>query len=431
VWQKKKLVGAKYTSYVPVWLKQDQLHIAKGQIPGSLKHELVHVLAKQFGNYLIHASWSVGLVEGLAVALNGGQSPVSTIDEIVASEKPYPTAKQMKHALSFWGFYEGSATVSYIQSGSFVLYLLDNYPVKDFKQAYRTDNVEKAYQTSFKKLVNGWHQVLDTVKVDSTDRIVATALYAVPSLFQQKCPHVQSFAARQLDRFRYYMAVKDTLRALSYLNRLHKLFLKHNFSGGLKATWAYLQLKTGHAQKVQQTASLSDNSVDALLLDADAFAMGDKKKTAAHYISRAAQLLSQNPDSALQKALHTRLNQRDWRNYRAIIYHQKAVRDSIFTALDVHSQARALQQVINHQNWGLLQRYAAAILQRPLSALYFDTYNRTIQWLAYLGNHSAAYRLLQKVNALPLRKRYRQRLAETRKWVHFMKNRSSVKVEQK
>ncbi|HYW34536.1 MAG TPA: hypothetical protein VE868_03940, partial [Balneolaceae bacterium] len=58
-WQKKELVGAKFTSYVPVWLKQDQLHIAKQQIPSSLKHELVHVLAKQFGNKLFNASWSI------------------------------------------------------------------------------------------------------------------------------------------------------------------------------------------------------------------------------------------------------------------------------------------------------------------------------------------------------------------------------------
>ena len=65
-WQKKKLVGAKFTSYVPVWLEQDQLHIAKEHLEGVLKHELVHVIAKQFGHEFFNASMSVGLVEGLA-----------------------------------------------------------------------------------------------------------------------------------------------------------------------------------------------------------------------------------------------------------------------------------------------------------------------------------------------------------------------------
>src|SRR5699024_3558595 len=77
-WQKKELVGAKFTSYVPVWLEQDQLHIAKQQIESSLHHELVHVLAKQFGNQLFNASWSIGLVEGIAVALAPDKSLTST-----------------------------------------------------------------------------------------------------------------------------------------------------------------------------------------------------------------------------------------------------------------------------------------------------------------------------------------------------------------
>src|SRR5699024_8386035 len=34
-WQKKRLAGAKFTSYMPVWLSRDQLHIAKQQIKGS------------------------------------------------------------------------------------------------------------------------------------------------------------------------------------------------------------------------------------------------------------------------------------------------------------------------------------------------------------------------------------------------------------
>jgi hypothetical protein len=207
--------------------------------------------------------------------------------------------------------------------------------------------------------------------------------------------------------------------------------LKRKLSGGLNATWAYLQLKTKHPQKVQQAARLNSLSVDMLLFDADAFAMNGKRQAAARYVSRAAQLLKQYPDSVLQKALHTRQNQKDWSYYRAIIYHQKSVSDSVFATLDVHTQARALRQALNHQNWNRMQRYAAAILQRSLNSLYFDIYNRAIQWLAYLGNHSAAYRLLHKVNGLPLRRRYRQRLAQTRKWVHFVEIQSSVKNNNK
>jgi hypothetical protein len=420
VWQKQRLVGAKYTSYVPVWLKQDQLHIAKQQIPGSLKHELVHVLAKQFGNHLIHASWSIGLVEGLAVALSGGQSSVSTINEIVRSEKPYPTAKQMKQALSFWGFYKGRAAVGYIQSGSFVKYLLNNYPVKEFKQAYRSGNIEKAYHTSFKKLVDGWYQALDTVAVDRTDRNIATALYSVPSLFQQKCPHVQSYAARKLDRFHYFMALQDTSTALLYLGQLHKKLMQQHLRSSINSRWIYLQLKTNHPKKARHHASLTDKSVENLLLYADAFAMSGDTAAARQYVNRSSHILQKAPNSILELSLWTRQNQNTWTYYRAIVYHQKAVTDSVFKTLDTHTQARALRQAINQQHWERLQRYSRMILRNSLKINYFDTYNRTIQWLGYLGYHSTANKLLQKVNTLHLRKRYQQRLSGTQKWVQFV-----------
>ena len=77
-WRKKELVGAKFTSYVPVWLDQDQMHIAKEHLDQVLKHELVHVLTKQFGNTLFNASWSIGLIEGVAEAIAKDASSIST-----------------------------------------------------------------------------------------------------------------------------------------------------------------------------------------------------------------------------------------------------------------------------------------------------------------------------------------------------------------
>src|SRR5699024_5824570 len=97
-WQKKKLVGAKFTSYVPIWLSRDQLHIARQQLSSSLKHELVHIVAKRIGNRLFNGSWSVGLIEGRAVAIDGGSSPSTAIEQRVASEYPYPDSQGREEA---------------------------------------------------------------------------------------------------------------------------------------------------------------------------------------------------------------------------------------------------------------------------------------------------------------------------------------------
>ncbi|HYW35529.1 MAG TPA: hypothetical protein VE868_08995, partial [Balneolaceae bacterium] len=413
------------TSYVPVWLKQDQLHIAKQQIPSSLKHELVHVLAKQFGNKLFNASWSIGLVEGLAVAISGHESPVATINQIVKSEKPYPTARQMKQAFSPWGFYGGRSAVNYTQSGSFVQYLLQNYPIKDFKHAYRTGDISQAYPVPFKKLVAGWHSALDTVKVDSTAKKAAAMLYSIPSLFQQKCPHVQSAFARHWDQFHYFMAIKDTAKALTHLNEAIQHIPDNHHPAPIESQWAYLNLKTGHDRKVRRQASLSDTTSDVLMLYADAFAMNGESRIANKYVDKAAHLLLEKPDSTLQQALYTREHQRLWKYYRAMIYHHKTVSDSVFNTLDSHTRVRAIQQAIEQQNWNRMERYASVDLTHKIHTYNFDTYLHLIEWLAYEGNISAAKRWSKKVQQLPLRARYRQRLGEAKQWIDFLDDKKS------
>lgn len=416
-WQKKSLVGAKFTSYVPVWLGQDQLHIAKQQIAGSLKHELVHVLGKQFGNQWFNASWSIGLVEGVAVAVAPDESPTTTIDQIVVSEKPYPTAQEMQHALSPLGFYGGRSAVNYTQSGSFVQYLLANYPVEATKEAYRKGDVAAAFENNFSDLVADWHEALDTVTVDSTDQRVAQRLYGFPSLFEQVCPHVQSDFARTWDRFEFYMAEKDSATALYYLDKAQSQSSENLF---LKSRLAFLNLKRGNITKVQQHASIADSSVDALLLTADAFMLQNKQDSAAAYIAEAADLLRSQPDSLLQPAVTMRQDSFQWQHYRDIVYRGDVVPDSIYRVLLPRIRSRALELAIDQQNWRLLQRYAAAGLTVPANVRYFDTYEKLIDWIAFLGNEVLAEQWLQKIRNLNLRPRYRQRLQQSSEWVEFI-----------
>lgn len=131
VWQKKQLTGAKYTSYVPVWNRIDQMHIAREALEGTLHHELVHVAAKAFGNQIINASWSFGLIEGLAVAVVPDISDISTIDQIVAASPNRPDAETLEAALSLASFYTGRGGVNYTTAGSFVRWLMREYPVSE------------------------------------------------------------------------------------------------------------------------------------------------------------------------------------------------------------------------------------------------------------------------------------------------------------
>src|SRR5690625_4792496 len=134
--QKKSLTGAGRTSYVPVWISRDQTHIACEHLEQVLKHELVHVVAKQFAGRF-GASPAIGLVEGLAVALDSSRYR-TPIDRLVAAREEWPDSEFMAQLLSPLGFYRQAGPVSYAVSGSFVRHLLEQYPAEHFREAYRT-----------------------------------------------------------------------------------------------------------------------------------------------------------------------------------------------------------------------------------------------------------------------------------------------------
>lgn len=218
IWQKKQLTGAKYTSYVPVWNGIDQTHIAKEALEGTLHHELVHVAAKAFGNRLINASWSFGLVEGLAVAVVPDMSNLSTIDQIVAASPNRPTADELEASISIKGFYTGRGGVNYTTSGSFVRWLLRNYPVSNVKEAYRTGSFEH-FGVPFATLVDGWNSMLDSIEVDTTDRQTTQRIFGRLSLFELDCPRLITPLYRAYDKSNNLFMEGDTLSAAEFMSQ--------------------------------------------------------------------------------------------------------------------------------------------------------------------------------------------------------------------
>lgn len=189
IYQKKRLTGAGQTSYVPVWIRQDQTHIAAEHVEWVLQHELVHIVAKQFGNWF-GASTSIGLVEGLAVALEPERYQ-SSADQLVAALDEWPDSEDLRQIFSFTGFYSQAGPVSYVVSGSFVQFLLDFHPVSQFRQAYRSGDIERGYNLSIDELTDSWHKHLQTVDVDVMDQKRSEELFRTPSIFNKPCPRVE------------------------------------------------------------------------------------------------------------------------------------------------------------------------------------------------------------------------------------------------
>jgi len=416
-WQKKDLVGAKFTSYVPIWLSKDQLHIARQQIKGSLRHELVHIISKHFGNRLFNGSWSIGLIEGLAVAIDGGASSTTTIDQLVASEQPYPRPNELEQAFSFLGFYSGRSGVNYTTSGSFVQYLLQQYPIRDFKEAYRTGNIPEAYHKSWSQLADGWYQHLDTITTDSLDHQTATRIFGRRSLFEKTCPHTVSAFSHLWDEYSHRLAQRDTLRALQLLDRA---LVESDSMLWVKTEWAYRNLLSGKSSTVSQAVAATDTSVALQLLYADAFKNIGKNNEAKRHLSYAEEMLV--PASGNREALRTRRNNNQWVIYRDLVYYHQLPDSVAFAQADYRTKIRSLHQAIEQNRWSKLKSYGRWLKHYPIRVRYFEDYVQLIHLLAFKKESKLAQKWLNSLQHYAQRPGFNEIIEQERYWTNYLIN---------
>ena len=194
---KGRLIGSRQTSVVPTWLARPQVHMLEDEVERSLGHELAHVVAREFGMAGIRASPNVGLVEGLAVAVeppDGLPAP----EALVAAALTLPgdaggldtdPAAVVRQAMSPVGFWGGRAAVSYTATGAFVAWLARTRGVAVVREAYRTGDVAGATGVSVEALSEAWAAHIHTVAVSPEAQATAAWLFRQPSLFEVACPH--------------------------------------------------------------------------------------------------------------------------------------------------------------------------------------------------------------------------------------------------
>ncbi len=416
-WQKKKLVGAKFTSYVPIWLEQDQLHIAKQQLDGVLKHELVHAISKQFGNNLFNGSWSIGMIEGVAEAIAADASRESTLDQIIAAEDSYPTPDQMKTALSNAGFYSSASSISYTTAGSFVRYLLNNYPVDNFKRAYPNNNFESAYPVSFDTLVEEWHKQLDSVKVDSIDQQISEFIFSRRSLFQKKCPHAVSKEAALWDKYNFHMANRDSAGALQTIN---ELFETNPDNQLVKRDWIQQQLQN----KKYATALYAFNETDSLLtlelLHADALFLSGDYSSAQKFMEALTPKLALSNARNFKYSHSLRSDSLNWSAFLQSRYNNIHPEPELFALLNYPVQLVTTSKAAEFHHSKFLPDYSATLKKHSLHSDWFDIYEQFVDQLIFHDYLNIADKWLAQLSELTLRQRHKERLEELYKWKIFI-----------
>jgi tetratricopeptide (TPR) repeat protein len=384
---RERLTGARHTNVAPIWLPTPQIHVL-ATIPERVHaHELVHVLSREFGLPVIRSSISVGLVEGVAVALespSGGPSPHDQVAAVLDDGRFEVT--DVARRLTPAGFWGGRGAVSYTSSGSFVSYLLDAYDPALFKQAYASGRLARTYGQSVGELAQGWEAYLRSRPVISAQAArTATTRFAVPSLFEVRCPHYVPPHRRRFIEAQRALAEGDTTTAI---DRLSASLERAPEFAPAALLLADLHLSAGNAHEVPGILDVLPPSFGKHLRLGDAAAVvGDVSLARAHYKAVDTLVVTQAHDvrawlhvrqqavgrpllvEALYRGLPAAASAED--RYEALILAQAALRDGEWeSALQLLTDVSFASGELDEMGW-LLKR----LRLRMLAAAAFRTSN--------------------------------------------------------
>lgn len=280
---KAKLTGARYTNVAPVWLRDPQVHVLLSSYQAVFPHELAHAFSRSFGLPVLHASASVGLIEGLAVALeppDGLPTPHEQVAVTLLKQQRagVPTVGEtLAQTLSPLGFWTGRGAVSYTTMGSFIRFMLDTYGAEKLKAVYAWGDWGKVYGTSVEQLAEEWESFLLNQKhISTVTEAWVSRRFAVPSLFEKACPHYVPKHRIALRQGRNAIAEGDSSRALQFFEGA--LVSQPQWEVAL-AEWARLALAGQKREAVIQrldTLAITRQSAILAVRLGDAFAARSK-----------------------------------------------------------------------------------------------------------------------------------------------------------
>ena len=218
--QKKRLFGSENADVAKPWLKQ--IYLDENTFQRSLKHEIVHILAGEFGNapFDVAANINPALIEGLAMAIENNFDDMD-IDYIVALAIKNGNSLKLENLFSGYNFLGNLSSQSYLFSGSFIKYLINTHGIEKVKELYSNGDFQLTYGTSIKKFEEDFLTYINELGFTSNAEIVQL-YFGRPALIQKVCPRL----AARIERSGW-----DLYRSEKYDAALEKFNFVYNSVG--------------------------------------------------------------------------------------------------------------------------------------------------------------------------------------------------------
>jgi tetratricopeptide (TPR) repeat protein len=227
--EKARWMGARNTYIAKPW--RHEIYVQHEDFPhATLRHEIAHVVAGEFGDPLFHvsvswlgwppASFNVGLIEGIAVAADWPAGSRLTPHQAVRAMKELGLLPPVRRLLAP-GFFQFSPAQSYTTTGSFVYFLLTNYGPERVQAIYRKGGRPADFAGVFGKplaaLEAEWHAEIAKAPLAPEDLEIARERYRKRAIFARPCPHA---VAERLEDAEDALAHGNALHAVEILRRV-------------------------------------------------------------------------------------------------------------------------------------------------------------------------------------------------------------------
>lgn len=181
---KQLYIGTSNTNIAKPWKRE--IHLTSATFDGSFRHELIHILAAEFGFPIIRASTRMALNEGLAVAIDW-EPGLFTPHQYAAALMREQSLENVASMFSLTGFAAQSSSYAYLVTGSFCRYLIDRFGIERVQRAFPNGSFLLSFGENLESLVKDWKVFLRTVDATEIPSTTVKAHFFSPSIFYKTC----------------------------------------------------------------------------------------------------------------------------------------------------------------------------------------------------------------------------------------------------
>ena len=160
--QKKNLFGSGSADVAKPWLYS--IYISNDSWESTLKHEIAHCFTAEFGSgiFKLASGFNPSLIEGVAEAADGFYDE-NSIHYLASLAYRNNFRVDIKSLFESFSFFSSVSSLSYIYSGSFIKYLVDNIGIEKVKLFYLDSNFDKDFKFDLSNIISNYESFIDTL----------------------------------------------------------------------------------------------------------------------------------------------------------------------------------------------------------------------------------------------------------------------------